>query len=269
MVCSYFTLTFYTLLIGINFASASMGNESFVNCTEYKEMFAFYVGQFSYCAIDRSRPITLCESCIDQYLAVLESYSNFTNFEDASGKCILNYVNLDRLQIVNTLYATTINLWNKAKCYECFEIINGSLTHNLSQEAVIFNDHYSETWNCINTTVGTNEGEKFKYCTNCLQSYLKLNDYYYNISNINENIASCMDMVDLMNGTRTFWSTNCCKYREHTETIFYICTGLAFLLTAIFYLLTKFCTDIKAPAIFQQSRFAESFNTLSQSTANS
>lgn len=46
--------------------------------------------------------------------------------------------------------------------------------------------------NCLNGS-GINETTM---CSACMDSYVELNDFYYSISNENEKIGVCMDIVD-------------------------------------------------------------------------
>lgn len=107
------------------------------DCTIYRDNLASAVSTFTSYAIVNSRPITLCESCVDAYINVLDSYKNlstvsyscvnrhflttkflfFFKSKTSVGYCIDDYVNLDRLQIVAGLYRNSYDLWHKAKCY--------------------------------------------------------------------------------------------------------------------------------------------------------
>lgn len=106
-------------------------------CKESKDKFANSSAQFILCALENSRPIKLCKNCVDSYINVVESYNNMANvilyiisiitafilrfmffqisFNGTS--CLERFINRDRLQIVNTMYGNTENLWSEAKCY--------------------------------------------------------------------------------------------------------------------------------------------------------
>lgn len=49
-----------------------------VNCTVTKTTFSNYIAEFTSCSLQNSRPVKLCESCIDEYINVLEGYENLT-----------------------------------------------------------------------------------------------------------------------------------------------------------------------------------------------
>lgn len=48
---------------------------------------------------------------------------------------------------------------------------------------------------CVNRTDVNNE----TLCPDCMKDYDKLNDYYKSISNEDEKIGVCMDIVDVVN----------------------------------------------------------------------
>lgn len=250
----WFSLLVVSFNIKILFAEFSSSEA--VNCTIYKDNLANAVSSFTSCAILYSRPITFCENCVDVYINVLDSYQNLSNIKDESGPCIESYVNLDRLEIVRTLYDNSFDLWNRAKCYECFQIVNGRLTNNVSVETTTFNELFKNLTSCINRT----DVNETTLCPICIDTYNKLNDYYISISNENEKIGVCMDIVDVMNGTRAYWSQKCCKFRRKDEHIFIICTLIVSFVTVLFYILTKLCSQKKTPIILKQTRFAGSFN---------
>lgn len=56
-----------------------------------------------------------------------------------------------------------------------------------------------------------------------------------------------------MNNTWKFWSTHCCKYRRHDETIFIISSVFVFVITILFYAITHWCVVKKAPTIIQRN----------------
>lgn len=41
-------------------------------------------------------------------------------------------------------------------------------------------------------------------CDQCMESYVKLNDFYYSIINENEKIAGCIDIVDSVRTNKYF-----------------------------------------------------------------
>ncbi|KAK9879777.1 hypothetical protein WA026_006841 [Henosepilachna vigintioctopunctata] len=229
------------------------------NCDEALNAFATVSAAYTSCAIANSRPITYCENCVEIFIDVLNSYRNLSIISEGNSKCIDNFVNLDRLQIIETIYRNSYILWNRAKCNECFQFENSTLTTKISKETSQFHEYYEDFVKCFKLTNSSN------LCPVCLEKYTTLNNYYTSISNENEKIGVCMDIVDIMNTTRRNWSKSCCKYRKHSEHIFLVTTLLIFVVTAIFYLLTCYFGEKKIPYILQQSRFAESLNHVHRS----
>lgn len=125
--------------------------------------------------------------------------------------CRNSFISLDRLGIIETLYENSVNLWNRAKCYsmcsivtvlesnifmyflECFTTTkSGSQTTKPSKEAVEFRKLYENFTECLVATT-----DDF-VCAICIDTYVLLQNYFLSISNENEKIGSCMDIVDLV-----------------------------------------------------------------------
>ncbi|KAF2895387.1 hypothetical protein ILUMI_10782 [Ignelater luminosus] len=229
---------------------------STTNCTIYKDNLAEAVSAFTSCAISYAHPIKFCESCVDAYIEVLDSFKNLFVYKDKNGPCVDSYINLDRLQIITTLYGNSYDLWNRAKCYECFQTINGELTNKPSTETTTFFDLHKNWTDCRDK----NDANDTILCSVCMNAYVKLNSYYLSISNENEKIGVCMDIVDAMNGTRAYWSAKCCVFRHKNEAIFLTSTIIVSFTTILFYIFTKLCSKKKTPIILKQTRFAGSFN---------
>ncbi|XP_045472844.1 osteopetrosis-associated transmembrane protein 1 [Harmonia axyridis] len=227
-------------------------------CDAQLNAFASATSNFTACAIVNSKPITFCEDCVENYIEVIESYQNMSKVYKGA-KCIDDFVDLDRLQIVKTLYENSYDLWNRAKCNECFKFENRSLTPNISKETLQFEQYYIDLVKCIN---GTHRNNSEEICHDCSNNYEQLNTFYISISNENEKIGVCMDIVDIMNTTRRYWSSKCCKFRRHEEYIFIASAIGIFTLTALFYLLTHFFGEKEKPLILQQTRLAESLSHL-------
>ncbi|KAF5294162.1 hypothetical protein FQR65_LT10873 [Abscondita terminalis] len=226
------------------------------SCTLLKDNLAASISSFTSCAVSYSRPILFCEKCVNIFIGLENDYKNLSVSKDEDGPCIDDYVHLDKLEIVQTLYDNSLNLWNNAKCYECFANVNGSLTNTSSEETIKFNNIFTNLTVCLNRT----DVNSSNVCSACFDDYNKLDKYYRSITDENEKIGVCMDIVDVMNGTRLYWSSNCCKFRHKDETIFIISTILVTSATLLFYLLTKLCSHKNTPVLLKQTRFAGSFS---------
>uniref|UniRef100_A0A6P7GW24 Osteopetrosis-associated transmembrane protein 1 n=1 Tax=Diabrotica virgifera virgifera TaxID=50390 RepID=A0A6P7GW24_DIAVI len=226
------------------------------NCTIPKEKFANATAEFTICAINNSRPITLCEKCLSFFLTLEESYINMSKVMNNGTSCLDHLINFDRLRVVSILYENNVDLWTRAKCDECYEQANNNGNPKISNETKEFRKYYNNFIRCRNNK----SIQDADLCSTCMNDYVKLDHYYKSISNINDKIGMCMDIVDLMNTTWTFWSVNCCKYRRHGEYIFIISTGTMLLLTIMFYLVVQGYKEENAPTIIQQSRFFESLS---------
>lgn len=235
------------------------------DCNEMRDKFAIALSDFINCSIVSAQPVILCENCADTYHAIVTNYtllSHVNNNDSAETTCIDNFINLDRLQILSTLYKNANDLWTKAKCSACVRF-NENGTHTATKIGQIFHEKYEIFYNC---TRENNSANITKFCTMCFDKYMKLNEYYFGIGDITHGIEdACMDIVDLMNKTQSHWSKTCCHYREKDEMIYIIVTSFMCLLPLLFYTLVKLFVDVKRPTLLQQNRFAESMNTPSTS----
>ncbi|KAJ8918411.1 hypothetical protein NQ315_008108 [Exocentrus adspersus] len=248
-------ISLLTLYIHTKCDDIEIGNGT-EDCTVLKNNFANYIAGFAQCSIDYSRPITLCKSCIYTYINLLHSFENLTQVSVNGTICLDYYVNLDRLQIIETQYVNSINLWNRAKCYECYLVENGTQTSKESEILKQFNSYYNTLSTCTLNTDTEN------LCRDCMADYVALSDYYQTISKANDKIGTCIDLEDKMNSTWNYWSPNCCKYRRHNEYVFIGSTISVIIITILLYISVHFLGEKKAPTIIQQSRFAESVNRL-------
>ncbi|KAJ8935575.1 hypothetical protein NQ318_000842 [Aromia moschata] len=252
---AYTILVFNILLITILIYHA-VGREVPSACNDVRDQFAVAISEFTWCSINSSRPIKLCENCADYYINIISTYQNMSEVKSVNGTPCLDYfVNLDRLQIVETQYLSSVDLWNRGKCYECYVAANGTQSRERSNEYKQFMNYYESYNSCV-----TNNHDN--PCPNCMDSYDLLQNYFLGISNSNERISFCIDLADLMNSTWTYWGENCCKYRKHHEYIFIGSTIGVIILTIFFYIGVQFCAEKRVPTIIQQTRFAESLSSL-------
>lgn len=82
------------------------------NCDQMKHNYTEAQTQFLSCAIDYSEPVTYCQHCIHHYIDQIRTYKNFTG----NATCRSIYVDNDRLNIIQTTFASAKNLWNAGSC---------------------------------------------------------------------------------------------------------------------------------------------------------
>ncbi|KRT83243.1 hypothetical protein AMK59_3808, partial [Oryctes borbonicus] len=206
-----YLLTSSVILINLIVCYALDNQTSPDKCVVLKDNFGLVVSNFTYCAINNSHPIRFCQECVLNYIDVLSSFNNLSHSIDVNGTaCYDPNTAFDRLEIIGTMYENAQHLWSRAKCNECFVVNNGTITPEPANITIQFYKLYKNVVSCIDRKSTQNDTG---ICRTCLDLYMELSDYYNSVSDINEEIANCMDIVDLMNGTRTFWSDKCCKYR--------------------------------------------------------
>lgn len=81
---------------------------------------------------------------------------------------------------------------------DCFLIINNTQSHIESNITKKFENYYQDFTKCVNVTNSDD------LCSQCLKDYDVLHNYFNQISDINEKISYCMDIVDIVSKTDIF-----------------------------------------------------------------
>jgi hypothetical protein len=209
-------------------------------CRIYLEYFANSTSNFTQCAIRNARPIRMCERCVDYYLDVLKAHEDIYKAHDEGGhSCQMKLVNLDRLEVIEGAFEYVEKLWTRGHCSSCFVVKdNGTLTPQLLNITITFQQLYNDTQNCFNTfyNVTTKKYEP-AVCVNCTEKYCNLNKYYEDHKADTGEGILCMDIVDAMNLTRTEWSKllGCYITEPNVEVLFIISVILISVTPLVFY----------------------------------
>ncbi|XP_075970728.1 osteopetrosis-associated transmembrane protein 1 [Anticarsia gemmatalis] len=229
-----------------------------VTCDSILNEFAEYAADFTKCSIMYARPVRLCEKCIDQYINFTKKYKDMLTAVENGKPCKSVYISQDRLDAVLEYHDNILSIWNKGNCHACYDW--SQAVPVLSNETKYFITIFQETTSCIeeNNKTCTNSSQ---VCANCMQDYLKLDNYYKTLSADAIGVDSiCMDIVDSMNTTRSTWSKtlNCCKIRRTPEIIFLCCAGIISALPLFYYVVLRYCGPIRDfPNVLKQSRFKQ------------
>ncbi|XP_050309889.1 osteopetrosis-associated transmembrane protein 1 [Anthonomus grandis grandis] len=217
------------------------------DCNQARDAFANASSVFISCSINNSHPVTFCGNCVSNYINVLATYKNMSTVKNNGTSCIENFVNLDRLGIVQTMYQSSVNLWSRAKCNDCFVTEKGFLTERPSNVSKQFKEYYHTFESCINSSAYE--------CSECLNSYTNLQNYFLSFSSESEKIGTCMDLVDMMNNTWTYWGQKCCRFRKHKEITFISSVVSVLVGTVLFYIVVQLYAKKRQPTIMEQNRF--------------
>lgn len=76
---------------------------------------------------------------------------------------------------------------------ECFESADTIEEDKQTNKTITFLNFYHDFENCVVSNTVENQ-----LCHNCMDYYVALDTYYKQISNINEEIGSCIDIVDIV-----------------------------------------------------------------------
>ncbi|CAB3363791.1 Hypothetical predicted protein [Cloeon dipterum] len=189
------------------------------NCEKLLEDYADKSATYMYCAILNARPFTFCESCVGGYFEVLSTYLDIYESKDneTGQSCKDKLLNRDRVEILEETFKSLAKLWGRSSCDHCFELDkNGTLTKNLRNSTIEFNRRHKIAQDCINE----HRNDSTSVCETCKKPYHNLNEFYNNDIKLNaeeyESGNVCMDIVDLMNATRSIWSRDllCLPHRN-------------------------------------------------------
>lgn len=227
-------------------------------CSKILDDFADYAANFTKCSILHARPIRICERCIEHYLSFHKKYQDLLTTVVNGTSCKSVFISCDRLDVILEYHNNILSIWDKGHCYACYNWTTDAPV--LSNEIIHFNELFNGTMNCI-MKYNDSDSNYTKVCDNCMQSYLKLDNYYKTLSADAIGVDSiCMDIVDSMNATRSIWSKslNCCRIRKTPEVIFLACTGIISVLPLLYYLVLRYFSPIRdLPNVLKQSRFKQ------------
>ncbi|XP_049794216.1 osteopetrosis-associated transmembrane protein 1 isoform X3 [Schistocerca nitens] len=270
MVVFIFTLINFCSLLTLARAD-EMDKFDSSRCTLLLQDFARLTSNFTFCAINYSRPITLCETCIKEYLQVIDAHTKILEMKDERGeKCKTKLINQDRLEVIYSAYHYVSNLWSDASCDSCFvKMSNGSLTQELSNTTVEFQHLHDKTHKCfLDHYYVANKTFDKNICSDCEKSYCEMNDYYDRLKKEQE-MGVCVDIVDTMNRTRSFWSGKLgCDRKNHSVDVYLVCLfTLMAIVPVIFYTSLRSLVRKTEHKLLVQKRLAEHLSRPSTSTA--
>lgn len=210
-------------------------------CMLMLESFANLTATYTYCTISHARPITLCQTCVNPYLKVLNIYDDITKIENMGGqKCESELANLDRLQVFESGYKYVTDLWSRANCDTCFvaDPMTNRPTTALTDVVTKILNASSIHKECIAKYHNASITPDLATCELCVDSYDRINDIYNGYKIESGGIDYCMDIVDLINNTRSQWSDSigCCQDRDRPEWIYLTASLGIGLLPVLFYL---------------------------------
>uniref|UniRef100_A0A1B6D2T6 Osteopetrosis-associated transmembrane protein 1 n=1 Tax=Clastoptera arizonana TaxID=38151 RepID=A0A1B6D2T6_9HEMI len=262
LVSYVFILSVFSLINCQNFTSGdpfldlinSMGDDD--GCQFLLHTFAQFTSNFTFCAIEYARPIKLCTKCVEVYSSVLEVHQDILKLKNEVGEiCREKLINLDRLQVVDQGYNYVKGLWDRASCNNCFELTKeGNPSTNLNQNTLEIFNLYNATFECIKNNTNKSVLADPPVCTICKENYLRLNSKYNEL----KEKSFCMDVIDMINTTQTYWSRDlqCCLERRATDLSYLITTGLMSLLPILFYVCAFKFGKHKEQKLYQENRLA-------------
>lgn len=115
------TIKFGSLLLLISTLPFTFSKSS---CTTLLHEVTSAIYEFDQCALSKAVPVGLCFGCIKHFDNVTESYKMLlTGNETTSDEIILcadEYLNHDGLNVVESMFLHTKQIWEEAHCESCF-----------------------------------------------------------------------------------------------------------------------------------------------------
>ncbi|KAH9636032.1 hypothetical protein HF086_016906 [Spodoptera exigua] len=164
-------------------------------CSEILSDFADYASNFTKCSILHARPIRICKNCIEHYTSFHNKYQELLTTVVNGTSCKSVFISRDRLDAILEYHDNIKSIWDKGHCNACYDWKTGQPV--LSNETIHFNELFNQTIDCIMKYIVPSSNDSKIVCDNCMQSYIKLDNYYKTLSAdaIGVDII-CMDIVD-------------------------------------------------------------------------
>lgn len=213
--------------------SVNKGHHKKSECEKRLGIFSSIQEEYVQCAIKYAQPVHLCVNCASKYINATQAYEILAH--DYHGTdCSSHFFDLDRLNIINSMYLQGKSIWDKAHCPDCYDWVDGVIHLNLSADTITFMKLMDNTIDCINDHYGTE-------CEDCPGEYKKLNVLYTGMEKSKKN-KICYDLQDQMNKTRLRWSSElrCCKERKSSLFGFTMFSAGLSLLAVAFYIIIPF-----------------------------
>ncbi|KAG0412420.1 hypothetical protein HPB47_010431 [Ixodes persulcatus] len=207
------------------------------NCTLLLVTIANVTSVFERCALMRSRPFTMCESCVNEYGVAVRIFDQLQkNLTDPTMKlCKDEFFSSAKFSVVYKTIVHIRDLWQSASCAGCFERqLSSDGGYTVSNDTIIFNRKLHEMNECVNRSESESKN-RTNLCIICDGPYRDLNRFYNGLVRASKDGNICFDMVDAMNATRMLWSSHLCSVHQYSNTPSLIVAGVVGLLVVLFY----------------------------------
>ena len=101
-----FVLIWQTRMLAV---SSSPGGE---DCAKLLKTFAEVVSNYTYCAVNNSRPFRFCCVCEKVYVTTLNEHRSIVQHKSCHNDLVL----AEKYQIVESAYDFVVNLWKSSNC---------------------------------------------------------------------------------------------------------------------------------------------------------
>ncbi|XP_075718359.1 osteopetrosis-associated transmembrane protein 1 [Rhinoderma darwinii] len=231
-----------------------------LQCIPLLHEFANNSAALSNCLVNMARPVRLCQHCYKENSQLKATMSKIGNpVQNGTVSCSTVLLRSDRVQVIVTLSEFFDKLWSDSKCANCLQTNGTEISKNTSD----FMNSFDSLIQCFNNTmreppIPTQQGNYSRVCQSCNESYRQLNSLYNALEHTN---ALCIDLEDVMNGTRKLWSKtfNCTLPCTDTVPVIAVSAFILFL-PVVFYLSSFLHSEQKKRKLILPNRFKSAAN---------
>ncbi|KAJ7363459.1 osteoclast differentiation [Desmophyllum pertusum] len=215
------------------------------DCAKLLKTFAEVVSNYTYCAVNNSRPFRFCCVCEKVYVTALNGHRSIVQDNDCHNDLVL----AEKYQIVESAYDFVVNLWKSSNCPACFENDKDGTPKEIKTEITEFFHKLDAVEHCfynnsqihvipvpVNHSASNSSAKVLSVCDSCDKSYGTLKESYKNIESGPEGYKVCADVSASMNYTRQRWSNNFHCVKIHSDLVSVVALTVFFcFLPIIFY----------------------------------
>ncbi|XP_068755663.1 osteopetrosis-associated transmembrane protein 1-like [Montipora capricornis] len=222
-------------------------------CQGLLQNFAEVVSNFTFCAVNNSRPFRFCCHCKDHYVETVKRHRVIVDDKTCHSDLIMG----EKYQLVESAYNFVEGLWKSSNCPHCFKVGPDGLPNNIDLVIKEFFLKLKDVEQCFSNNSkngqivpipvnNSNSSEINKgLCENCEKIYKSLEESYKAITNSDSlEYKICADVSASMNYTRQCWSKTFHCVKINTDTVSVVALTVFFcLLPVIFYTSVKLHGD--------------------------
>lgn len=181
-----------------------------VKCHLLLEKFTNASADFTRCAGENAKPISMCRRCVGDLLAVSKYYESLSHASEGGVICRDIFTSQDSVEIISEMFdfvAGAEGLWSKAHCSRCYTepLTDAS---NLTEETREFFSLFEDLSHCFQEHPVNKTKYRNTACDACNTLYQNLSTFFKDAI-LGEEYpflgSTCFDILDAMNITQKIW----------------------------------------------------------------